>query len=242
LAQHRLGLEGTTAQAAVSGRKAEIMGFFKLALMALVGEGAPERGAGSAQRGAGSRLRCDRGADHGRVTADPLHVCGVRSQRVPLPPCDAPRLRDATAKAHISTCSPLLAPAAGNGGAWSRDRRNAEQGSRLRDATVEPIMSASSPILARLRGLIPRGAPLPPSDAPTCGDATVEPFICASPPFLCAPSRSDPRGSRFRATTRTSIGKPMEPVPPLACAGDEGLSVRHLCESSVVQYDNTRAL
>jgi hypothetical protein len=41
-------------------------------------------------------------------------------------------------------------------------------GARLRDATVEPIKGASfqcrSP--ARLRGQIPRGAPLPPLDAP----------------------------------------------------------------------------
>ena len=55
-------------------------------------------------------------------------------------------------------------------------RRNVEQGSaqrgagtRLRDATVEPIKGASFQCRsrARLRGQIPRGAPLPPYDAPS---------------------------------------------------------------------------
>ena len=65
-------------------------------------------------------------------------------------------------------------------------RRGAEQGSaepRSRgptcgDATVKPIMGASfhADPFARLRGQIPRGAPLPPFDAPqgVHGDATVE--------------------------------------------------------------------
>jgi len=47
---------------------------------------------GSAQRGAGARLRDAtvepiKGASYG---ADPMRVSGVRSQRVPLPPLDAP--------------------------------------------------------------------------------------------------------------------------------------------------------
>jgi len=49
-------------------------------------------GAGIAERGAGAPLAgCERGADHERVAADPLRVFGVRSQRAPLPPCNAPR-------------------------------------------------------------------------------------------------------------------------------------------------------
>ena len=47
---------------------------------------------GSAERGAGARLRDATvqpivGAS---PAADPMRVSGVRSQRVPLPPCDAP--------------------------------------------------------------------------------------------------------------------------------------------------------
>ena len=50
---------------------------------------------GSAERGAGARLRDATvqpiiGAS---PAADPMRVSGVRSQRVPLPPFDAPRLR-----------------------------------------------------------------------------------------------------------------------------------------------------
>ena len=51
---------------------------------------------GPAQRGAGFPLAgCDHEAGHRRVTTGPTRVCGVRSQRVPLPPSDALRLRDA---------------------------------------------------------------------------------------------------------------------------------------------------
>src|SRR5688572_22546775 len=61
------------------------------------------------------------------------------------------RLRDATAKAHISTLYPLLAPAAGDGGAWSRDRRNAEQGPACGMRSWNRPMRVT-PSLARLRG------------------------------------------------------------------------------------------
>ena len=53
---------------------------------------------------------------------------------------------------------------AGIGAAWSRGPVNG-------DATVEPIMGAYRRSLTRLRGQIPKGAPLPPSDAPRLRDA-----------------------------------------------------------------------
>jgi hypothetical protein len=63
------------------------------------------------------------------------------------------------------------------------------------------------------------------SRGPTCRDATVKPAICASLPSLRASSRSDPRGSLFRATTRASIGKLIEPALPSAGVGGEGRAV-----------------
>jgi hypothetical protein len=63
---------------------------------------------------------------------------------------------------------------AGKCGAASRSGGSAERGAgaRLRDATVEPIKGASFQCRshARLRGQIPRGAPLPPYDAPSKHD------------------------------------------------------------------------
>ncbi len=182
------------------------------------------------------RLRgCDRGADHKRVIADPLHVCGVRSpEGPPLPPCDAPRLRDATVKARISTqLSGAWHPAAGDGGAWSRDRCNVEQGPRfagMRPWNRSPRVAHR--FYARLRGQIPAGAPLPPCDAPTCGDATVEPAMSASPPSLCTSSRSDPQRGPSSALRRAHpSASRWNPVPLSAGVGVREVSVNDLLKA-----------
>lgn len=56
------------------------------------------------------------------------------------------------------------------GARWSVEQGSAQRGTgtRLRDANVQPIGSACSSdrSCARLRGQIPKGAPLPPSNAP----------------------------------------------------------------------------
>ena len=50
---------------------------------------------GSARRGAGTRLRdaTVEPIEARRFERRSMRVFGVRSQRVPLPPCDAPRVR-----------------------------------------------------------------------------------------------------------------------------------------------------
>jgi hypothetical protein len=84
-------------------------------------------------------------------------------------------------------------------------------GARLRDATVEPIKGASfqcrSP--ARLRGQIPRGAPLPPLDAPRFpGMRPWRRTLVRGLSRRCIPLRG--RIHRLR---------PTEPAPPSAGAG-----------------------
>jgi phosphoribosylglycinamide formyltransferase-1 len=131
---------------------------------------------GPAERGAGTRLRdaTANPAVSASVIPAPCASPGSDPKGNPLPPCDAPRLRDAIGResgaalssAGVASVSGVTSPEGdpvppSDGAPASR-----EQGSRLRDATGRESGAAlSSAGVASVSGVTsPKGAPVPPSD------------------------------------------------------------------------------
>ena len=95
---------------------------------------------------------------------------------------------------------------AGAGETWSRGRQNAEQGPHVWGCDRGAGQGASIAGLRASAGSHPRGNPVPPSDAPTCGDATVEPAETRRPPALARLRGHIPEGTLFRPPTRPLRG------------------------------------